>query len=577
MVEFGMKESKALGGRPARVEVRGAAMQEALATTLAGTGTFVVAVDDLAAVKDVLRNLEAAQNDGDRFPGALEAPGVTVDRLRAFADAAARFFDARPWQHLANEDLVVVESPKAPKGMAQVSVLGNRGQEFGFAFFASRRAFERVLDSTDPRQAHRAYGVTFGPIDELPFADGDAWEDHALPVASSQAYPLAADFRSDGRMSRPDSRALNHMEALLRVLADTTEDELDSGRWQREVTTFDGPITLTLSLPFLLEAEQGDSNHRRMAPRPAFMPGPAERGSAQVARFLEQRAIASIDEINHALAEANDEGLFEQSPEAAAGRDLTPLEQAQELTYDASDATGRLRIKLARKALSVSPDCADACIILGEAASTPEGALDWYQRGVEAGERAIGPTRFAAQVGEFWGHLDTRPYMRVRLALAETLRALGRHEEALAHYRELLRLNPNDNQGVRYLLLPALLERGQDQEAGALLRSYDGDIQAIWPYSRALWLFRQEGDAAAARSALQEATRINPHVVKFLLDPDSIPWTDTTYFSLGSKEEAVYASEGLREAFEATAGALSWLGERASSRTRTRRPKTKRR
>jgi len=73
---------------------------------------------------------------------------VTVARVRAFAEAAARFYDARPWQHLANEDLVVVEAPKAPKAMACVSVLGKGGQEFGLAFFESRRAFERAASGS---------------------------------------------------------------------------------------------------------------------------------------------------------------------------------------------------------------------------------------------------------------------------------------------------------------------------------------------------------------------------------------------------------------------------------------------
>lgn len=39
----------------------------------------------------------------------------------------------------------------------------------------------------------------------------------------------------------------------------------------------------------------------------------------------------------------------------------------------------------------------------------------------------------------------------------------------MGHYRELLRLNANDNQGVRELLLPVLLISGRDDEAAAPL------------------------------------------------------------------------------------------------------------
>lgn len=124
-----------------------------------------------------------------------------------------------------------------------------------------------------------------------------------------------------------------------------------------------------------------------------------------------------------------------------------------------------------------------------------------------AGAAAIGADRFAAFRGEFWGHLETRPYMRARLGLAQALRDLGRDDEAVAHYRELLELNPGDNQGVRYLLLATLLQRGMNDEAGALLSEHQDDLQALWPYGRLLWEFRVGGDTARTREAFDAAIR----------------------------------------------------------------------
>ncbi|MNC94932.1 hypothetical protein D3C83_119220 [compost metagenome] len=62
---------------------------------------------------------------------------------------------------------------------------------------------------------------------------------------------------------------------MLRALADTTEDEIDSGRWTKQVQTSDGAVSLTLSLPLLLEAEKSGPS---AAPRPSAMPLAAERG-----------------------------------------------------------------------------------------------------------------------------------------------------------------------------------------------------------------------------------------------------------------------------------------------------------
>jgi tetratricopeptide repeat protein len=44
------------------------------------------------------------------------------------------------------------------------------------------------------------------------------------------------------------------------------------------------------------------------------------------------------------------------------------------------------------------------------------------------------------------------PYMRARLGLAHSLWTAGRRDEAVQHLQDMLRLNPGDNQGVRYTL-----------------------------------------------------------------------------------------------------------------------------
>ncbi|HUE85169.1 MAG TPA: hypothetical protein VMO26_03755 [Vicinamibacterales bacterium] len=564
LLEFGLKYAKRLEGRPALVEVPDPVLRDALADPLARMSTHVAVVDDMTAVREVLNNLEAEATGGQRLRGVLESPGVTPDRLRAFAEAAAAFYTARVWELLADDDLIVVEHEGLPETMHHLSVLGHGGQEFGLGFFDSREAFERLLDLADPRRyASRAYRVTFGSIDELPFADVDAWADHALPVAGAYAYPLVADLGRDGSIRRPDGRELTCAEALLRALAETTDDELDAGCWQKRVHTFDGAIELTMRLPLLLEAEAG---HAAAAPPLAAMPRLAERSRVRIERMTESRSFESVDDLNAEIDRASERGLFDLPAEAAAGRELTPLERAQELAYDAMEAQGRLRITRARQALAMSPDCADAWVILAEWASALDLALERYEHGVAAGLRAIGAERFERLRGEFWETLDTRPYMRARFGLAQTLQDVGRHEEALSHYRELLRLNANDNQGVRYLLVVALLELNRDVEVGALLDEYGDDIQALWPYARVLWLFRTEGDSPRTRAALAEARRVNPHVLKYLVDPDSTPLGLPPYFELGSKDEAAYVAEQLGPAYATTAGTATWLRSRMRKR-----------
>ena len=94
---------------------------------------------------------------------------------------------------------------------------------------------------------------------------------------------------------------------------------------------------------------------------------------------------------------------------------------------------------------------------------------------------------------------------------------LGNRQEAIEHYRDMPRLSPNDNQGIRYILANCLLDEGQEKELENLLEQYGDDIAATWSYTHALLLYRQEGPSSRAKKALQEAKASNRFVPLYLL------------------------------------------------------------
>jgi pentatricopeptide repeat protein len=229
--------------------------------------------------------------------------------------------------------------------------------------------------------------------------------------------------------------------------------------------------------------------------------------------------------------------------------------------YDAWEASTRQRrVALAKKALEISVDCADAYVLLAEeTAGSLEEAIDLYQKGVKAGERALGKKAFEEDVGYFWGLLETRPYMRARAGLAQSLWKTGKREEAVAHYWEMLRLNPNDNQGIRDLLMPCLLESGRTEDAEKLFEQYREDGMAVWRYSRALLDFRKHGDSPLADESLQAALNENRHVPAYLLGRKKMPRQLPGHYGFGDDNEAVLYVYGNKPAWEATSGALEWL------------------
>src|SRR5271169_6155492 len=199
-----------------------------------------------------------------------------------------------------------------------------------------------------------------------------------------------------------------------------------------------------------------------------------------------------------------------------APRAKSATEKAQDVMYQAWDqAEPSKRIALANKALTISPLCADAYVLLAEEkANSAKEALEYYRRGVDAGSRALGTKTFNEYAGHFWGFLETRPYMRARSGLAATLAALGDVEAAIGHYRDMLRLNPGDNQGIRYVLARCLMKSRDIEALKQLLKQFDQDSSGLWLYTRALVAFRENGDGDRTAAELaRKACKANIHVL----------------------------------------------------------------
>ena len=567
LVEFGLKK-KLTGYRPGGLQVADKELGIRLLDAIGDGDITYTVLPDLPAVQQVLVDMTEYLG-GPRPPNALDAGGVTVDRMVAFADAASRFYRAAPWRYLSGEDLIQVEAPAAGRGLKHVTVLGAGGQTFGLGFFESVGDFTETLDEPGPERflARARWSLFYGPISHLPFGDADLWEQHGLPVAGEDAYPVAVHIGPDGRLSRPGADVLCYLEGLLRTLAETTEDEIDQGRWTRQLETYDGPATYRLCIPDLVQPLDAPP----VVPRTGLPDRRAmERVMLEMERFMADAHFDDIEQANEAIRRRFS-GPMNAIPTTAS----TPVEKAQELVYRAFESRGRRRTQLARKALELSGDCADAYVLLAEEAGDAAQALDLYERGVAAGERALGPRAFVENAGQFWGLITTRPYMRARFGMGQCLEDLGRSDEAIAHYRELLRLNPNDNQGVRYHLLTALLTSGLIDEAGALLKQFADEPTAMWLYGRALWIFRCEGDGPAARESLRRAKGANRHVPKYLTGKQSLPDDDPPSYALRSEDEAVICARALASVWRATPGAAEWL--RAEPQTRVQKSRARHR
>jgi len=277
---------------------------------------------------------------------------------------------------------------------------------------------------------------------------------------------------------------------------------------------------------------------------------------AAIREALEGKEFESIEEANTFLKSRLDSGQFSTKKKAG----VTPLEKAQDIMYDAWDEKGKERIDLAHKALAVSKDCADAYVLLAEeAAADGAEAIRFLEEGVRAGERALGQKMFEEEAGNFWGILETRPYMRARFDLAHLLCLEGKRAEGIAHMQELLRLNPGDNQGVRHELAGCLLEDGDLEALRKLLDEYPDEYSAVWLYSRALMKFRQEGRTPEADACLVAAFEQNRFVPLYLLGKKRFPARLPAFMGIGDDNEAVAYAADNAHVWMNTQGALMWM------------------
>ncbi len=434
--------SRSAGALPARIEAESEADAEAARAALKHTGVVVEVKPASPVVDAMIADMEAALNSGERrpIPPLMSVPGMTIDRIRAFAEAAALYARARPREWVRGEALMRIDPPVSDDpGLSHCIAIGELGDCAGLSFHTGPGQVEECAGGPEAfweSNTRVVWAIWLEELPDLPFADADLWLDHDLPVAGKSLYPLAHGTR-DGRTSvRPDAARLTAMEAVLRACAAGSREEQEAGSWTRDVPTFDGPRTVTLrevAMPMIPARQES-------GPRLLIPAGPAGPNAAEGALFS-------------MLA-----GGTTRARRGKKGRDR---EAAQALCYEAMEAGGDARAAdLCRQALEIDPDSCDALTMLAQVeAGTAGDLIDRLQGAVEAGERSLGTKAFAADRGHFWGLLETRPYMRARAWLADELRGVGRLDEAVAHWRAMLDLNPADNQGVRYPLLGALMTR----------------------------------------------------------------------------------------------------------------------
>ncbi|MBU0609439.1 MAG: hypothetical protein KKI08_16250 [Armatimonadetes bacterium] len=212
-----------------------------------------------------------------------------------------------------------------------------------------------------------------------------------------------------------------------------------------------------------------------------------------------------------------------------------------ECAYEVSSRRGRL--SEARRALKLWPGHPEALLMVADCTKCePEQHVALYAKAVEATRSEV--DRYLPKGGDvihWWLEEETRPYMHALQGLLRAQWAAGQCEEALGVCRQLLDMNPQDDQGIRYCLLHyAIALRKVDLVSETIADHFADDVSASAKYPLALWAFLLNGPSPDADHAMQQAIDSNRWVPAYLFAIRSTPSRPPDMMEMKGESEAIH-------------------------------------
>lgn len=243
-----------------------------------------------------------------------------------------------------------------------------------------------------------------------------------------------------------------------------------------------------------------------------------------------------------------------------ASQEMSPEDRAMEWVDQAGEARTREQaVECLRKALEADPGCCEAKIRLArlESRSDAERLLR-LEEAIASEEGRLGPVFFKEEKGHFWGMTESRPYMRACADRAWLLLDLGHLAEAQKAFRTLIQLNKHDNQGIRMILGPLCLRRGDLKAYRALRNKFKRtpDLELLWGDVLEAFLLDDLDRAVEARVLAREG---NGYLEAYLLGHRKLPKQLPASYTWKSPEQAACAASHLIPAWATHPKALGWL------------------
>ncbi|MDP4096341.1 SEC-C metal-binding domain-containing protein [Paenibacillus sp. P96] len=282
-----------------------------------------------------------------------------------------------------------------------------------------------------------------------------------------------------------------------------------------------------------------------------------EANITDITRLLEAQNFTNLEDVQAFLSAQLDKPNARKASSPAAGGN-----QVREILIAADHATSSAkRKKLLEQAYTLDPEYPDTLLMLSEDTATIVESMQLAKTAMELAAKKLGKTFFEENRGYFWGLVETRPFMRAKAAYAHLLSLSGRLNAACEHYEQLLELNPNDNQGIRYDLLMLYLQMERLEEADQALKSYEEDASCFILYDKLVLEYLKNGVTEHLAFLYKLARKENKHVPAYLLEQKRLPATMPPSYTLSSVEEAITYAFTHIQLWDRLVGLKEWMSK----------------
>lgn len=227
--------------------------------------------------------------------------------------------------------------------------------------------------------------------------------------------------------------------------------------------------------------------------------------------FLEKNNVKDINEANEKLQE-----FIKMYNNGEIEYKNTPFDEAYEILEEAQyTKTEKEAIKLAKKAYKKSSDCFDAILFQCDLEENVIKRMKLLNDGLEFEKNRLTNEKYfdKENIGHFYGIFETRPYIRGLSIKAEYLLEEGKLRQAANICKEVLRLNENDNLGIRYLLMAIYATLEEEKSMLDLYKKYpEEDLEMLFPLFA---IYYKSGNDKKALEYLKRIDKCNSNFVKY--------------------------------------------------------------